>query len=345
MRCPSLNDLPPPPPGKTGWPWTEESLQLPDTMPDGSPWPKISIVTPSFNQGQFIEETIRSVLLQGYPNLEYIIIDGGSDDGSAEIIEKYSPWLKYWVSEPDHGQVHAINKGFTKSSGNIYAYINSDDLYESGAFHVMAPLFAEPLRQNLVAGECTIFEENKSTRIFKPSWSPELSNLLMPFSSPFAQPASFWSKDIFETIGGIDESLHFSFDRDFFLRIALKNITPKLIENKIARFREHAHSKSVTQKINFYKESINIIQKHAISCGLSVHKKKKLINNVNNELKCIEIFIEWRNKGRLSAMRNLLRQISVDNHLIFNRKILAVARRLLFFKNENVAELKQFRST
>ena len=118
MRCPTINELPSPPPGKRGWPWTEDSPQLPDTMPDGSPWPKISIVTPSLNQGPFIEETIRSVLLQGYPNLEYIIMDGGSTDESIEIIKKYEPWLAYWESEPDRGQSHAINKGFQRASGD-----------------------------------------------------------------------------------------------------------------------------------------------------------------------------------------------------------------------------------
>jgi cellulose synthase/poly-beta-1,6-N-acetylglucosamine synthase-like glycosyltransferase len=86
MRCPNLADLPPPPPGQTGWPWTEECQQLPDARPDGTPWPRISIVTPSYNQGQYIEETVRSILLQGYPNLEYMVMDGGSTDGSVEIM-------------------------------------------------------------------------------------------------------------------------------------------------------------------------------------------------------------------------------------------------------------------
>ena len=122
MRCPTLAELPSPLPGTTGWPWREETRQLPNTLPDGSPWPRISIVTPSFNQGKYIEETIRSILLQGYPNLEYIIMDGGSNDGSLEIIKKYEPWLALWVSEKDRGQSHAINKGFLSSTGDVVAW-------------------------------------------------------------------------------------------------------------------------------------------------------------------------------------------------------------------------------
>ena len=138
MRCPTLSELPPPPPGKSGWPWTEETPMAPPTLPDGSPWPRVSIVTPSYNQGQYLEETIRSVLLQGYPDLEYIIIDGGSTDESVTIIEKYAPWLAYWVSEPDRGQSHAINKGFARATGEIYAWLNSDDYYWPGAIVIAA---------------------------------------------------------------------------------------------------------------------------------------------------------------------------------------------------------------
>ena len=129
MRCPTLAELPPPLEGKTGWPWTVESTQLPETMPHGSPWPRISIVTPSYNQGEFIEETIRSVLLQGYPNLEYIIMDGGSSDKTNEVISKYASWLKYWRSQKDEGQAAAITEGFLRATGQIGAYINSDDFY------------------------------------------------------------------------------------------------------------------------------------------------------------------------------------------------------------------------
>ena len=141
----TLKDLPPSPPEKTGWPWTEQTEPLPPRMPDGSEWPRISIVTPSYNQGEFIEETIRSVLLQGYPNLEYIIIDGGSKDNSIELIKKYEKYLAYLVSEPDKGQSHAINKGFRRATGVLVGWQNSDDFYHSGAFEAAAKAcFAHP---------------------------------------------------------------------------------------------------------------------------------------------------------------------------------------------------------
>ncbi len=141
-KDPGLLGLPAAPPGKAGWPWTAEGPSLLQTMPDGAPWPRISIVTPSFNQGQFIEETIRSVLLQGYADLEYIVIDGGSTDGSVGIIKKYKRWLTYWVSEPDRGQSHAINKGFARATGGVLAWLNSDDLYAPGALRKVGMLLA-----------------------------------------------------------------------------------------------------------------------------------------------------------------------------------------------------------
>src|SRR5438067_5875086 len=116
VRCPRLSDLPPPPPGRAGWPWTEASPAVWRRPRDGC-WPRVSIVTPSYNQGPYLEETIRTVLLQGYPELEYQIIDGGSTDDSVEIIRKYERWLAHWVSARDGGQSDAINHGFDRASG------------------------------------------------------------------------------------------------------------------------------------------------------------------------------------------------------------------------------------
>src|SRR4030042_3359540 len=119
MRCPTLKDLPSPPLGKSGWPWLSESSKLQDAILCEDFLPKVSIITPSFNQGQFLEETIRSVLPQAYPNLEYIILDAGSKDNSVSIIKKYEKWLAYWGSEDDIGQTDAIIKGFCLAKRDI----------------------------------------------------------------------------------------------------------------------------------------------------------------------------------------------------------------------------------
>ncbi|MDO8303698.1 MAG: glycosyltransferase, partial [Sedimentisphaerales bacterium] len=126
MRYPNLKELPAAPAGKTGWPWTVESPA--PALSQITNCPRICIVTPSFNQGEFLEETIRSVLLQGYLNLEYIIMDGGSTDNSVEIIKKYSPWLAYWTSQKDNGQADAIYRGFEKASAEYIGWVNSDDM-------------------------------------------------------------------------------------------------------------------------------------------------------------------------------------------------------------------------
>lgn len=213
--------LPSPPEGKTGWPWTEASHPLPERMPDGSPWPKISIVTPSYNQTQYLEETIRSVLLQNYPNLEYIIIDGGSTDGSVEIIKKYEPWLAYWVSEKDNGQSHAINKGIKRSLGKFFAWINSDDIYLPGflAQHVQQIIQSEAIV--VVYGDINFIDEeghclgtwvtNQSTIknfLLKGNFIPQQSTLIRLAN--------------LKSIGGINESLHYIMDYALWLDLSFE---------------------------------------------------------------------------------------------------------------------------
>lgn len=262
----TLKDLPAPPLGKTGWPWTEQTEPLPERMPDGSEYPRISIITPSYNQGEFIEETIRSVLLQGYPNLEYIIIDGGSTDNSVEIIKKYEPWLTYWVSQPDKGQTDAIQQGFNRITGVVWNWLNSDDLLEIGVLERIALAYqAEPLA-TVYGGEYTIFSDgllssvNKKSRCFQ-----NLSELVCvweTWSTP--QPAIFLSSSACRAVNGLNLSLHYVMDYELYLRLSqLSGFKVKLLNLTIARARWHPDCKTVKQSICMANEMMQVFDKFA----------------------------------------------------------------------------------
>ena len=211
--------LPPPPLNKTGWPWTRKSKPLPSCAPDGKPWPKISIVTPSYNQGQFLEETIRSVLLQNYPNLEYIIIDGGSKDESVQILDKYSPWLTYWISEPDRGQSHALNKGFALATGEIFAWINSDDLYMISAFKKVAGMMRNS-RYDFLIGERLNIDSDGNVidhQMISPLKVSYFQTCYLG-RNPFFQETVFFRRSLWEKAGPFEERYSFVFDIDFFIK-------------------------------------------------------------------------------------------------------------------------------
>jgi glycosyltransferase involved in cell wall biosynthesis len=221
MQTPHITSLPSPPTGKAGWPWTEATPPLPPTMPDGQPWPLISIVTPSYNQGQFIEETIRSVLLQGYPNLEYIIIDGGSSDESVEIIRKYEPWLAYWVSEKDRGQSHAINKGLRRSSGEVFNWLNSDDLLAPGALAETGRLWSVE-QPHMLTGRGLLVEA-VSRRIIQ-DWTPTVPYTPLALTDRsgsvmlMLQPSTFIARRLLCATGGVREDLQFRMDWELHFR-------------------------------------------------------------------------------------------------------------------------------
>lgn len=245
-----LSELPSPPPTKTGWPWTEESQPLPATLPGGRPWPRITIVTPSYNQGRFIEETIRSVLLQDYPNLDYIIIDGGSTDSSVQVIQKYAPWLSYWVSERDRGQAHAVNKGFQKATGEFIGWLNSDDLYEPAILREVATTFDQNPGCSVVFGDC--YFVNVENRIIG-----RLAAIDQPFERKLQlwrgwhvpQPSTFVRREVLETIGLLDETLDYALDYDWFLRVS-ERYTFLDAGRVISRYRIHGDSKTFTAGSN-----------------------------------------------------------------------------------------------
>ncbi len=259
MRCPTLADLPPPPEGKIGWPWTEETSRVPESMPDGKPWPKISIVTPSYNQGQFIEETIRSVLLQGYPDLEYIIIDGGSTDASVEIIRKYEHWITFWTSEPDGGQTNAINKGFKRSTGEIVAWLNSDDLYTAGALFTVAKAFAEQPNSAAMYGKIDVIDADTTSLLLYESVLSHIGsrdfNLEELYRHDYIpQPASFISAEAIERVGFLDERFHYIMDYNLWVHLGQIGAKIQYIPKTLARFRMHESSKSVSQEEAFWPE-------------------------------------------------------------------------------------------
>ena len=256
MRCPTLSELPPPPSGKTGWPWTEEGSQLPDVMPDGSEWPRISIVTPSYNQGQFIEETIRSILLQGYPNIEYIIIDGGSTDNTLEIIKKYQQYIAYWVSEPDNGQSYALNKGFRKATGQFIGWQNSDDFYDNAAFVKTVEASLVYPNVDIIYGTTHNIDETGGFIRKYPVSAFDIHEMI-PYLNMCNQ-SMFFRRKIFDKDNFIDEEFRHAMDLEFLVRLALKNHKFYFCPDILGYYRVHKYAKGSTQNNIALKECLTI---------------------------------------------------------------------------------------
>lgn len=249
------NEFPLAPDGRTGWPW-----DIPESFaPATTEMPLITVVTPSFNQGVFLEETIRSVLLQGYPNLEYIVIDGGSTDESVAIIRKYQPWLTYWVSEPDGGQPNAINKGLRRSHGSLFAFINSDDLFLPGAL-LTAGLAHAQSPNCLIAGDVLDFREATTLRRVKQT-GLTLDNFIRVWNHPeWHQPGVFIPRALFDNTGPFDQSLQYGFDYAFMCR-ALEYASVQYLDHPVAKFRLHGESKTCANDILILREHLRVAKR------------------------------------------------------------------------------------
>lgn len=236
-------------------------------MPELYILPRITVIMPSYNLASFIPESINSVLGHSYPELELWVIDGGSTDGTVEILRKIkNPRLK-WLSEPDNGQADAINKGFRMASGTILTWLNADDLYEPDALSKVGHFFAAHPQIQWVIGQCSIIDEPgkeirkfisayKIWRLSRYSYQALLSENFIP------QMGVFFRKGAIQEVGGVDASLHYAMDYDLWLRLG-KRYEPGFIREKIAKFRMHAATKSITGFHRQFQEDFDVARKYA----------------------------------------------------------------------------------
>lgn len=287
-----LKELPLPPKGQTGWPWTPDdpTTQRPAIPEDRLP--SISLITPSFNQGPFIEETIRSVLLQGYPKLQYLIVDGGSRDGTVEVIRKYAPWLDYWISEPDRGQSHAINKGMMRATGQLANWLNSDDILAPGALWTVAEHFDATQPDDVLVGHGVIVDD-KGRVVFAPQQVELSFEVLLDWMSHsnFMQPSCFFPRTVAASIGFVDESLRYCMDVDLWLRLA-KRCRFRRIPDCLSFSKSHPDTKTNAERYLMHAEGMELIARNG---GWAVLRKE--LNRWASEL--TEIQASGRRLGPL----------------------------------------------
>lgn len=279
MNTPTLIDLPAPPVSKIGWPWIE-TTQFCNLLSNQETLPRISIITPSYNQGNFIEKTIRSVLLQGYSNLEYIIIDAGSTDNTVEIIKRYEPWITYWVSEPDRGQTHAINKGLAVATGDILAYLNSDDYYLPGTLFKVADYFQQFPQTDLLHGQCRYVNE-QGEKIGEQFGNIQTLEEILDLwgvwwqKRQFVQPEVFWTKQISHKIGYFNEDLYFVMDYEYWMRILKAGGIIGRIDTELSCFRFTSVQKS-QQSEKVAQELMKVLEPVIWDYSIKLSIKKRL---------------------------------------------------------------------
>ena len=221
--------------------------------------PRITVITPSYNQAEFLERTIVSILNQGYPNLEYIVIDGGSTDGSVDVIKRYANQLAYWVSEPDRGQSHAINKGLQRATGDWVCWQNSDDIFYPLALTRMSHSVQQAPTLDLVIGDINLIDENDG--LIRPQcYVKPTYGALVAEGMVLTNQAAFWRRSLHEEIGFLDENLHYGFDYEWFLRLLKHTNRSHHIPKKLGALRYHDQTKTSLNQALFSSEYAVILE-------------------------------------------------------------------------------------
>lgn len=257
MRCPTLAELPTPPAHRSGWPWTIETPALPATLPSGAPWPRISIIVASLGKSEYIEEMLRSALLQGYPELELILIDGGSASPTLDVITRYAPWLTYWISEPDRGQSHAINKGLARMTGTLFNMFDTDDFLLPGALALAAETHAWRPGAIVVGDVIRIWEGSPKTEVHFPEELDLHTYAQWWRTYHHGGPGMFFPATAYAKVGPVNEDLHYLMDYEYTCRcLAVAEIAA--IRAPVATIRHNASSKSIGQSDRFTWECVQI---------------------------------------------------------------------------------------
>ncbi|RYG12731.1 MAG: glycosyltransferase [Chitinophagaceae bacterium] len=296
-------------------------------------WPKITIVTPSYNQGKFLEQTIRSVLLQNYPNLEYIIIDGGSDDETSEILEKYSHWISYSQQEKDGGQGNAINIGFSMGSGFINSWINSDDYLADGSLFKVAELFCK--ETDMIAGGVQNFDAGGYKTLY---WNKKLTiNDMLNISNEYVyhQPGVWMRTCVVKQLGGFRKDLHYCFDQEFMLRYLAVNDNVIYLNKILAFFRLHQSSKTVSESPGFQRDFQQLYNEYSEKSRKT--KYAKLARRKKNHYDWL-IFRSSANLhvySRLKALKIVIKEISTDPFNRLNAVSLGWLKHILFGKRND----------
>ena len=265
-----------------------------------SKYPRITVITPSFNQGQYIEETITSVVGQMYPNLEYIVIDGGSTDNSLEIIKKYEQHITYWESTLDRGQSHAINKGFKVATGDILAWINSDDCYLPGTLHFVAHTFtSKQLNKTILFGNAMHTHEG-SSKLIGSNVAKSFITLDLTVGDTIIQPSCFWDKATVEEVGPLNEEMHYAFDWEWFIRAkSSHNVSFMPVNKYLSIYRKTAQHKSATGGALRNGEIASIYRKYN---SIETYEANNYVARNIKRIKKFDAYTRWLRPYRLRIL-------------------------------------------
>ena len=299
--------------------------------------PRISIIIPSFNQGAYIEETLKSVLMQDYPNLELIVMDGGSTDNTTEILRRYSDRITHWESDKDRGQTHAINKGLARATGDIWAYLNSDDLLAPGALHRVAGIFADPA-VDWVGGITEIFDASGPKDTVTPQEPARLIEYLTPWQRSVQHVFScsnvtYMRRRVYAKLGPFDETFHYSMDMEYYTRAMFGGFQFHRIPEVLGRWRWHDQCKTVRDgnSHRFAEEELRIAESYlhflpkADHAGLAA-----LIENQRKWYAIGQILRSSAGSSRTCRVKKLLKAAASNPSFLWFRPWLGAVRRQIF---------------